>query len=120
MLKRIRTLTSGPSSRLRPASDGDVIARKTIPAIRAYTNHRKVFFVLSFLFLLPVDMFRPGKATAADPNLRGPIIFLQQPDATGLDRELFTSNGSNRSEVFDVGSYRQANFRLAQSGDASL
>ena len=34
----------------------------------------------------------------------------------GFDRELFTSNGSNTSDVFNAGNYRQATFRLAQSG----
>jgi hypothetical protein len=49
------------------------------------------------------------------------ILVLSQPDIDGFDRELFTSDGANTSEVFDVGSYRQATFRLAQrGGEASL
>jgi hypothetical protein len=45
----------------------------------------------------------------------GPILVLPQPDINILDRELFTSDGSNTSEVFDAGNYFQATFRLAQS-----
>jgi len=43
-----------------------------------------------------------------------PILVLSQPDRTGFDRELFASDGSNTSEVFDVANYRQGTSRLAQ------
>lgn len=54
------------------------------------------------------------KAIAADPNVREPILILSNPDSAVFDRELFVSDGSNTSEVFNAGSYRQATFRLAQ------
>jgi hypothetical protein len=69
------------------------------------------FFVLTALHVVWLD-----EGIAADPNVRGPVFFLPQPDVKGFDRELFASNGSNTSEVFNIGHYRQANFRLAQSG----
>lgn len=45
-----------------------------------------------------------------------PILVLSEPDPDGFDREVFSSDGLNTSEVFDAGSYRQATFRLAQRG----
>lgn len=44
-----------------------------------------------------------------------PILVLPQPDINGFDRELFTSNGSNTSDVFDADNYFQATFRLSRS-----
>src|SRR5437016_3768660 len=41
-----------------------------------------------------------------------PIFVLPQPDMAGFDRELFASNGSNTSDVFEAGNYLQAAFRL--------
>jgi hypothetical protein len=49
-----------------------------------------------------------------------PILVLSQPDTTGFDRELFASDGSNISEVFDAQNYRQANFRLSQLSGADF
>lgn len=52
-----------------------------------------------------------GTPAVAPPS----IPSLSQPDKTGFDRELFSSDGSNVSEPFDAGSFFQAGFRLARS-----
>ena len=54
------------------------------------------FFALTALHMVGMD-----EAIAADPNVPGPILVLPQPDIAGFDRELFISDGSNVSEVFD-------------------
>lgn len=43
------------------------------------------------------------------------VLVLTEPDPNGFDREVFSSDGSNTSEIFEAANYLQAGFRLAQS-----
>jgi hypothetical protein len=118
MIQQTRRLLYGPSTRLRLASSGSIITRQVITPSPPCTNLQKAILILWFFVLTAVHMVWTDKAIAADPNV--PVFVLKQPDIDGFDRELFTSNGFNTSEIFSVGNYRQANFRLAQRNDPNL
>ena len=116
MIQRACKILYGFSTCLFACSGRSITLDQMVTLSLPCTNLQKTILILWFVVLTALHVVWMDEAIAADPNVPGPIYFLPQPDVTGFDRELFTSNGSNTSEVFNVGNYRQANFRLAQSG----
>jgi hypothetical protein len=116
MMQQIRRLLYGPSTRLRLASSGSITIRQVVTPSPPCTNLQKAILILWFIVLTALHVVWMDNAIAADPNVPDPILILRQPDPQGFDRELFVSDGSNLSGVFDAGNYRQANFRLARLG----
>lgn len=116
MIQRACEILYGFSTRFFAFGGRSITIRQVVTLSPPCTNLQKPILILWFCVLTAVHIVWMDEALAADPNVPGPIFFLPQPDVAGFDRELFTSNGSNTSEVFNVGNYRQGNFRLAQSG----